>query len=79
MSKSLSNLKRQRQNEKRHTNNKMRMSELRTFIKKATNDPSLENIALATKYIDKAQMDKIIHKNFAARKKSKVQSLEHKK
>jgi len=71
-------LKRQRQEKKRAARNKMIKSRIKTFVKKAKkaaleNDKNLENyLKTAIKEIDKAASKGIIHKNTAARKKSRL-------
>ena len=72
-------LKRQRQEEKRRIRNKMVKSRIKALIKKVKKaalekDPELENyLREAIKAIDKAASKGIIHKNTAARKKSRLQ------
>jgi len=69
-------IKRNRQNEKRALANKAVRSQMRTFTKKALEsagtDTSTEDLRLAIKHIDKAASKGIIHKNAAARKKSRL-------
>lgn len=55
-------------------NNKIRVL-LRTAIKKATKRPLEKNIQSAVKIIDKAAKKNIVHKNKAARLKSKLSKL----
>ncbi len=73
-----SQIKRNRQNEKRRIANKTVRSELRTRTKNAVsaaetgaeNAPEAERIAM--KRIDKAAQKGVIHKNAAARRKSRL-------
>jgi small subunit ribosomal protein S20 len=69
-------IKRNRQNEKRALRNKATRSQMRTYTKKALEaagtDESAESLRLAMKHIDKAASKGIIHKNTAARKKSRL-------
>ena len=69
-------IKRNRQNEKRAIANKTVRSQMRTYQKKALaaagTDESDECLRLAVKHIDKAASKGIIHKNTAARKKSRL-------
>ena len=73
-----SQIKRNRQNEKRRVANKAVRSELKTRIKAAhaAADAGAEDAAataaLAMKRIDKAATKGVIHKNAAARKKSRL-------
>ncbi|MER3453017.1 MAG: 30S ribosomal protein S20, partial [Acidimicrobiia bacterium] len=73
-----SQIKRIRQNEKRRLRNKAMRSELKTRIKSAVraaeagaeNTPALARMAV--KRLDKAAAKGIIHKNQAARRKSRL-------
>jgi len=73
-----SQIKRNRQNEKRRVRNKTVRSELRTRTKSAVAaaESGAENAAeaerLAMKRIDKAAQKGVIHKNAAARRKSRL-------
>ena len=69
-----SQIKRNRQNEKRREANKAVRSDLRTRIKGATTTgtPDPEALRLAIKRIDKAATKGVIHKNAAARRKSRL-------
>ena len=73
-----SQIKRNAQNEKRRVRNKTVRSELKTRVKTAltTAEAGGENTAeahrLAVKKIDKAASKGVIHKNAAARKKSRL-------
>lgn len=73
-----SQIKRNRQNEKRRVRNKTVRSELRTRTKTAVSaaETGAENAAeaerLAMKRIDKAATKGVIHKNAAARRKSRL-------
>jgi small subunit ribosomal protein S20 len=69
-------IKRNRQNEKRRVANKGVRSQMRTETKKALatagTDENAEDLRLAIKHIDKAASKGIIHKNAAARRKSRL-------
>ncbi len=70
-------IKRNRQNEKRRIKNKGVRSEINSRVKSViTNAESRnsepEDLKLAIKKIDKAVAKKILHKNTAARKKSRL-------
>ena len=70
-------IKRNRQNEKRRVKNKGVRSEINSRVKSViTNADSgtteSEDLKLAIKKIDKAVAKKILHKNTAARKKSRL-------
>ena len=69
-------IKRNRQNEKRAAANKTVRSQMRTYTKKALEaagtDESDESLRMAIKHIDKAANKGIIHKNKAARHKSRL-------
>jgi small subunit ribosomal protein S20 len=73
-----SQIKRNRQNEKRRLRNKAVRSELKTRIKTAVTtaesgaETSEEALRLAVKKLDKAAAKGIIHKNQAARRKSRL-------
>jgi len=73
-----SQIKRNRQNEVRHERNKAVRSELKTRVKNANAslDAGAEdaeaNTLLAIKRIDKAAANGVIHKNAAARRKSRL-------
>ena len=71
-----SQIKRNLQNEKRRVRNKATRSELKTRVKVALGSVGTENEAeatrLAIKKIDKAAAKGVIHKNAAARKKSRL-------
>ena len=72
-----SQIKRNRQNERRRVRNKAVRSELRTRAKNAVaaaergEDPS-EALRLASKAYDKAASKHVIHRNEAARRKSRL-------
>jgi small subunit ribosomal protein S20 len=74
-----SQIKRNRQNEKRHARNKAVRSELKTRVKRAITaaESGAEDLSLATrlaaKRLDKAAASGVIHKNAAARRKSRLQ------
>jgi small subunit ribosomal protein S20 len=72
-------LKRQRQNEKRRAYNKMYRTRARTFVKKARTtiaDGDIEAATAATRLaiqdLDKAASRGVIHRNNAARRKSRL-------
>ncbi len=71
-----SQIKRNRQNEKRRLRNKASRSELRTrekaAIEAAGGENEAESLKEAIRRIDKAAQKGIIHKNTAARKKSRL-------
>ena len=73
-----SQIKRNKQNEKRRLRNKSVRSELRTRVKNAVavapagGEESVEALRLAMKRIDKAAAKGVIHKNQAARRKSRL-------
>ncbi len=73
-----SQIKRNRQNERRRLRNKAVRSELRTRTKNAVaaaeqgTEESAEALRLAVKRIDKAAAKGVIHKNQAANRKSRL-------
>ena len=71
-----SQIKRNLQNEKRRLRNKAVRSELKTRVKSAVTAVGTDDQAAATrlaiKKIDKAAAKGVIHKNAAARKKSRL-------
>ena len=73
-----SQIKRNRQNEQRRLRNKAVKSEIRTRVKAAVrtaetgDESSADALRLAVKRIDKAATKGIIHKNQAARRKSRL-------
>ena len=75
-----SQIKRNRQNEKRRVRNKSVRSELRTRTKSAVatiesgTDESAAALRLAIKRIDKAAAKGVIHRNQAANRKSRLMS-----
>jgi small subunit ribosomal protein S20 len=74
-----SQIKRNRQNEKRRVRNKAARSELKTRVKRAVvavetgAEDATVAVKLAAKRLDKAAAKGIIHKNAAARRKSRLQ------
>jgi len=70
-----SQIKRNRQNEKRRVRNKAVRSELRTRVKAAEvgGEDAEEALRIAMKTIDKAAAKGVIHKNEASRRKSRLQ------
>jgi small subunit ribosomal protein S20 len=71
-----SQIKRNKQNEKRRVRNKAVRSELRTRVKKAEGAAGTEGADVSTRTavskIDRAASAGVIHKNAAARKKSRL-------
>lgn len=71
-----SQIKRNRQNDKARARNKAVRSEIRTATKTAEGslgtDNSSEDVLKAVRRIDKAAQKGVIHKNAAARKKSRL-------
>jgi small subunit ribosomal protein S20 len=71
-----SQIKRNRQNERRRVRNKSVRSELKTRVKHVfdveTEEATQAALALAIKKLDKAAQKGIIHKNQAARRKSRL-------
>ena len=73
-----SQIKRNRQNEKRHDRNKAVRSELKTRVKRALTSgragsrDAAEAARAADKRLDKAAAKGVIHKNAAARRKSRL-------
>ncbi len=73
-----SQIKRNRQNEARRVRNKAVRSELRTRTKSAVTlataggEQAVDALRLAVKRIDKAGSKGVIHKNAAARRKSRL-------
>lgn len=73
-----SQIKRIKQNEKRHSRNKAVKSEVKTRVKNAlvaastNSEDALSAVRLAIKKIDKAAAKGIMHKNQAARRKSRL-------
>ena len=71
-----SQIKRNKQNEKARLRNKAVRSELRTRVKRAESAVGTENadaaVRTAVSKIDKAATIGVIHKNAAARKKSRL-------
>ena len=74
-----SQIKRNRQNEKRHQRNKAVKSALRTYVRKfreaadAGNvDGATEALRVACRQLDKAASKGVIHKNQAANRKSAI-------
>jgi small subunit ribosomal protein S20 len=73
-----SQIKRNRQNEKRRLRNKAVRSEMKTRVRtalrtaEAGGDDAAEAVRMAVKRIDKAAAKGVIHKNAAARRKSRL-------
>tara|TARA_B100001029_G_scaffold41143_1_gene32043 strand:+ start:142 stop:402 length:261 start_codon:yes stop_codon:yes gene_type:complete len=72
-----SQIKRNRQNEKRRARNKAIRSEVNSRVKNTLKSAELgesdeEELRIAIKKIDKAARKNILHKNTAARKKSRL-------
>lgn len=79
MARNLSGLKRHRQSEKRRLANRARKSTIRTFTKKAVTAAEGGDFESAAKYqkvvqglVDKAAQVNMLHRNTAARKKSRL-------
>ena len=79
MARNLSGLKRHRQSEKRRLANRARKSTIRTFTKKALNAAESGDFEAAAKFekvaqslIDKAAKGSTLHRNTAARRKSRI-------
>ena len=77
MANTKSSEKRIRSNERRHLRNQMYRSRVKTMVRKAedaifSSQPSEEAIRLAMSTLDKAAVKGIIHKNNAARRKSRL-------
>ncbi len=76
-----SQIKRNRQNEKRRVRNKGVRSEMRTRTKRASEEIESgadgDALRLAIKRIDKAASKGVIHKNQAANRKSKLMTKAH--
>lgn len=64
--------KKMRQDKKRRLTNLKTLIALKKILTKARKKPSLENIKAASSIIDQAAKKKIIHKNKAARLKSRL-------
>lgn len=71
-----SQIKRNRQNEKARVRNRAARSELRTSLRSAEaaigTDGAAEAVAAAVQLIDKAASKGVIHRNAAARQKSRL-------
>lgn len=74
-----------KRNEKRRLRNQSTKTALKTYIKKAkltltqdNKEITAESVRLAVKALDKAAERNIIHKNQAARRKSRLMSAVHK-
>jgi len=65
-------LKRNRQNQKARIANKTARSGIKSAVKKANTSGSAADQAAAMKRLDKAASKGVIHKNTAARKKSRL-------
>jgi small subunit ribosomal protein S20 len=65
-------LKRIRQNEKARKANKQTRSSMKSAVKKAAKTTAPADLATAMKRLDKAAKQGVIHKNAAARKKSRL-------
>jgi small subunit ribosomal protein S20 len=77
-------IKRNKQNEKKRVANRIYRGEARTFITKArksiaagTADESKEAVVVAISALDKAASKGVIHKNNAARRKSRLMKQLH--
>lgn len=67
-----SQIKRIGQNERRRERNKAVRSELKTRVKNALTTEDEASVRLALKRLDKAASQGVIHKNQAARRKSRL-------
>jgi small subunit ribosomal protein S20 len=74
-----SQIKRNKQNEKRHQRNKAVKSELKTLVRKfreaadsGDTDAAVETSRVAARKLDKAVSKGVIHKNQAANRKSAI-------
>lgn len=67
--------KKLRKDKKRRQSNKKFEDLLKVSLKKALKKPTLENVKVAIKIIDKSAKKNIIHKNKAARLKSRLSKL----
>ncbi|WP_372638554.1 30S ribosomal protein S20 [Fodinibius sp.] len=69
-------IKRVRQNEKRRKHNQPQRSKMKTLVRKALETTDKEQaqdaVREATSYLDKMAAKGQVHKNFAARRKSKL-------
>lgn len=70
--------KKLRKDRKRELQNKKQKNLLKNAFKKALKNPSTTNIIFATKLVDKAAKNRIIHKNKAGRFKSKLAKVQGK-
>jgi small subunit ribosomal protein S20 len=77
--------KRARQNEKRRAHNRMYRSSARTYVKRARRmvaaeelEQAEQDVASAIRALDLAAQKGVIHKNNAARRKSRLMKLLHK-
>lgn len=75
-------IKRARQNEKRRARNRVYRSSARTYVKKARRlieagdlEQAEHEVALAISALDKAAQEGVVHKNNAARRKSRLVKL----
>ena len=77
-------LKRQRQEEKKKKRNRIEKSKIKTSVKKAKQavlnqtEKAEESVRKALRTIDKAKSKNVIHKNTAARKKSRLAKFRNK-
>ncbi len=65
-------IKKMRQDARKRIKNKKINTELKSVIKKASENPSSKNVSGAFSAIDKAVKVNLLHKNTAARKKSSL-------
>lgn len=71
-------LKKMHQDKKRTLLNKNRKAKVKKLLDKARKNPSKENITVVISAIDKLAKVKVIHKNKAARLKSRLNKLSRK-
>ena len=64
-----------RSSERKHVQNDLVRAKLRSIIKSFSINPAIENLSKVFSSIDKAVNKNLIHKNKAARMKSRVQVL----
>jgi small subunit ribosomal protein S20 len=77
--------KRARQNERRRAHNRIYRSSARTYVKRARRlveegelEQAEQDVASAIRALDRAAQKGVIHKNNAARRKSRLMKLLHK-
>lgn len=68
-------IKKMRQDAKRRKNNLKLLNHAKAMVKKMRKNPSKKSLIEAYKALDKAVKDRVIHKNRAARVKSRLSHL----